>query len=164
VQFGEIGSIQDPVFKIEWYLSRAEIAIQKGNIDDARDYYNRILSLDRNHREAREQLNSIKTAEADFARAMKLIGNKRFYDALPLLDDAGKYMASAREEQVKTRKQLAGEVPALEKRGIELYEKGDYRGCIAVMKQLILIDPKNKVGLIYLPRALKRQEALERLR
>jgi tetratricopeptide (TPR) repeat protein len=163
-RFGEIGTIQDPAFRIEWYLSRAEIAIQKGDIKDARDYYNKILALDSKHREAREQLDSIKTAEADFARAMKLISDKRFYDALPLLDDAGKYMASAREEQVKIRKQLAGEAPALEKRGIELYERGDYRGCIAVMKQLLLIDPKNKVGVIYLPRALKRQEALERLR
>jgi tetratricopeptide (TPR) repeat protein len=163
-QFGEIGSIQDPAFRIEFYLSRAEIALQKGDVKDAKDYYNRILALDRNHREAREQLDSIKMAEDDFARAMKLIGDKRFYDALPLLDDAGKFIASARDEQGKIRKQLAGEVPALEKKGIELYEKGDYRGCIAVMKKLVLIDPKNKVGLIYLPRALKRQEALERLR
>ena len=161
---GEIGSISDPAFRIEWYLSRAEIAIQKGDIVDARDNYNKILEMDRTNREAREQLDRIKKAEADFTRAVKLIDDKRFYDSLPLLDDAGKYMASAREEQVKIRKQLAGEVPALEKKGIELYEKGDYRGCIAVMKQLLLLDPKNRVGTIYLPRALKRQEALERLR
>lgn len=161
---GEKGSISDPAFRIEWHLSRAELAIQKGDINEARDNYNKILEFDKTHREAREQLDSIKKAEADYARAMELIGDKHFYEALPLLDDAGRYMASAREEQVKIRKQLAGEIPALEKKGIELYERGDYRGCITFMKQLLLIDPKNKVGMIYLPRALKRQEALERLR
>jgi tetratricopeptide (TPR) repeat protein len=56
------------------------------------------------------------------------------------------------------------EVPALERRGIDLYEQGDYRGCIVTMKRLLLIDPDNKAGLLYLPRAQRRQEALERLR
>jgi tetratricopeptide (TPR) repeat protein len=161
---GEVGSISDPAFRIEWYMSLADTAVRKGDIEDAKDNYNKILVLDRTHREARAQLDGIKKAEADNARALKLIGEKRYYDALPFLDDAGKYLASAREEQNRIRKQLTGEIPALEKKGIDLYEKGDYRGCITIMNRLLLIDPKNKVGMIYLPRAVKRQEALERLR
>jgi tetratricopeptide (TPR) repeat protein len=161
---GEVGSISDPAFRIEWYMSVADAAIRKGDIEDAKANYNKILALDRTHREAREQLDGIKKAETEYAQALKLFGEKRYYDALPLLDDAGKYLASARDEQDTIRKQLAIEIPTHEKIGIDLYEKGDYRGCIAVMKRLLLINPKNKVGLIYLPRALKRQEALERLR
>ncbi len=161
---GDEGAISDPAARIEWYLSLADKALRKGDVEDARANYNKIIALDRNHKEAREQLDGIKKAEVDYARALKLIGEKRYYDVLPLLDDAGKYLTSAREEQEKIRKQLVGEVPALEKKGIYLYEKGDYRGCITIMNRLLLIDQKNMVGMIYLPRAVKRQEALERLR
>ncbi len=157
-------SAGDPSVRVEWYLTLAENALRKGKIDEAKDNYSKVLALDRINKEARDQLTGIKKAEEDYARAVKLVEEKRYYDALPLLGNAGKYLPAAREEQDKIRKHLSMDVAQFEKQGIDLYEKGDYRGCINVMKRLLLIDPKNRVGLIYLPRAVKRQGALERLR
>ncbi len=156
--------IGDPAVRIDWYLTIAGNALRKGNIDEARENYSKALELDRNNREARDQLAGIKKAETDYEQAMTRVKEKRYYEALPLLESAGKYLPAARDEQEKTRKHLAGDIAILEKQGIDLYEKGDYRGCIAVMNRLLLIDPNNRVGLIYRPRAIKRQGALERLR
>lgn len=154
----------DSTVTVDWYLTLADNALRKGNIDEAKDNYSKALILDRTNTEARDHLAGIKKAEEDYARAVKLAGDKRYYDALALLDSAGKYMPAAREDQEKIRKRLTMDIALLEKQGIELYEKGDYRGCINIMNRLLLIDPKNRIGLIYLPRAVKRQGALERLR
>ena len=150
--------------RIYWYLARADRALAAGRTDEAKANYTRVLELDRNNATALEKFRAIQKAESDYARALKLSGEKRYHEALPLLDEAGAYIGAARIEQERVRKLLAGEIVQLEKLGIALYERGDYRGCIAVMKQLLLIDPKNRNGLIYLPRAQKRQEAMERLK
>ncbi|HNW29992.1 MAG TPA: hypothetical protein PKN50_16050 [Spirochaetota bacterium] len=154
----------DTAARIDWYLTLAGNALRKGKTDEAKDNYAKALALDSTNREARDQLAGIKKAEGDYETGMKLAKDKRYYEALPVLDSAGKYLPAAREEQEKIRKHLSADTALLEKQGIELYEKGDYRGCINVMNRLLLIDPKNRVGLIYLPRAVKRQGALERLR
>lgn len=156
--------IGDTTVRIDWYLTLAGNALRKGNIDEAKEHYTKALAMDRANREARDQLAGIKKAESDYEQGMNRIKDKHYYDALPLLDSAGKYLPAARKEQDTIRKHLAIDITVLEKQGIDLYEKGDYRGCIAVMNRLLLIDPKNRVGLIYLPRAVKRQGALERLR
>jgi hypothetical protein len=161
---GDAVAMEDPAVRIEWYLALAEKALRKGDAEGAVAHYQKMLALDRNNREAQEKLNEIKKASADYTLARRLAGENRYYEALPLLESAGKILAPAREEQEKIRKQLAGEAAALEKKGIALYEKGDYRGCITIMNRLLLIDPNNRTGLIYLPRAVKRHEALERLR
>ncbi len=154
----------DSTVTVDWYLTLADNALRKGNIDEAKNNYSKVLIMDRNNKEAHDQLEGIKKAEEDYARAVKLAQEKRYYDALPLLDSSGKYLPSARDEQEKIRKRLSVDIALLEKQGIELYEKGDYRNCISIMNRLLLIDPKNRIGLIYLPRAVKRQDALERLR
>lgn len=154
----------DTASRIDWYLTLAGNALRRGQIDEAKDNYAKAFALDRTNREARDQLAGIRKAEGDYETGMKLARDKRYYEALPVLDSAGRYLPAAREEQGKIRKHLSADIALLEKQGIELYEKGDYRGCINVMNRLLLIDPKNRVGLIYLPRAVKRQGALERLR
>ena len=156
--------IVDASAQIDWYLTLGNKALQKGDVEEAKAGFSRVLAIDPNNGEAREKLDGIRSAESDYARAQKLIEAKQYYDALPLLESAGKYLVLARTDRDKLRKEMAGEIALLEKKGIELYEKGDYRSCSAVMKRLLLIDPNNRTGLIYLPRALKRQEALERLR
>jgi tetratricopeptide (TPR) repeat protein len=156
----------DTASQAAWFLTLGDQALQKGDVQEAKANYARILTIDPNNGEAREKLDDIRSAESDYAKAGKLIEEKQYYEALPLLERAGKYLPSARQDQERVRNILAesGEIALLEQKGIELYEKGDYRGCIAVMRRLLLVDPGNRTGLIYLPRAIKRQEALERLR
>lgn len=153
-----------PEGSIDWYLSRADKALNAGDTEKAKDYLSKVISLDRNNAAAQEKIAAIRKAESDYARAVKLSGEKRYYEALPYLDEAGACLGAARVEEEKIRKLLSGEIGTLEKEGVRLYESGDYRGCVVVMKRLLLINPKNRTGLIYLPRAQKRQEALEKLR
>jgi tetratricopeptide (TPR) repeat protein len=161
---GTVPGAGDPTERIDWYLSRADRALADGRTEEAKKHYASVLAIDRNNAAALEKVAAIKKAESDYSRAMKLSGEKRYLAALPLLADAGVYLDQARTEEKNIRKLIAGEIGPLEKQGISLYESGDYRGCIAVMKRLLLIDPKNRTGLIYLPRAQKRQEAMERLK
>jgi tetratricopeptide (TPR) repeat protein len=154
----------DPADRVDWYLARADRALAEGRTEEAKKYFASVLAIDRNNATAREKVTAIAKAEGDYSSAMKLSAQKRYFDALPLLEEAGAYLERARAEERNIRKLLAGEIAPLEKQGISLYESGDYRGCIAVMKRLLLIDPKNRTGLIYLPRAQKRQEAMERFR
>lgn len=154
----------DETLRVERLLARGRKAIDEGRVEDAKARFRDVLNISAGHTEATRALAGIVKAESDFTRAMKLSGDNRLFDALDLLEDAAKIIPEARAEQGRIRTILAGEVPSLEKSGIELYEKGDYRGCIATMKRLLLIDPNNKTGRIYLPRAQRRQEALERLR
>jgi hypothetical protein len=50
-----------------------------------------------------------------------------------------------------------------EKEGIKLYDNRQYRDCITVMERILLVDPENKNANIYLPRAVKRNRAIESL-
>lgn len=150
--------------RVDLFLSRGDRALRAGNIAEAKSLFTRALGVDPRNREALEKLEEIRKAENDFTRAKKLIEAKQFYVALPLLESSSKLLPEAAAERDRLRRELSGEITALEKSGIESYEKGDYRGCIVTMKRLLQIDPQNRVGVIYLPRAMKRQEALERLR
>lgn len=154
----------DESLRVERLLAQGRAAMKDGRVEDAKARFRAVLAIRPGNPEAADALADIAKAESDFARAMKFAGANRLIDALALLDDAAAVIPSARVELEKIRRLLAGEVPDLERRGIELYEQGDYRGCIATMKRLLLIDPNNKAGLLYLPRAQRRQEALERLR
>jgi tetratricopeptide (TPR) repeat protein len=149
---------------IELYLILGNRALQRGHVDEAKANFSKALALDRSNKEALEKLDAISSAETEFGQARKFIEDKQYFDALPLLESAGRYLISARKERERLRAELAGEIAVLEKRGILLYERGDYRGCISIMKNLLLVDPHNRTAAIYLPRAVKRQEALERLR
>ena len=157
-------AVIDPGSRVDLYLSRGDRELRTGNVAEAKSNFTRALGIDPRNREAREKLEEITNAERDFEKAKELIGSKQFFDALPLLESSSKCLPEAAAERDRLRRELSGEIAALEKSGIELYEKGDYRGCITVMKRLLQIDPRNRIGVIYLPRAVKRQEALERLR
>lgn len=154
----------DESLRVERLLAQGRAAMKGGRVEDAKASFRAVLAIRPGNPEATDAMAGIEKAESDFARAMKLAGTNRLIDALALLDDAATVIPAARVELERIRRLVAGEVPNLERRGIELYEQGDYRGCIATMKRLLLIDPNNKAGLLYLPRAQRRQEALERLR
>ncbi len=161
---GDWSEGDDESLRVERLLVQGRAAMKDGRVEDAKARFRAVLAIRQGNPEATDALAGIAKAEADFTLGMKLAGANRLIDALSLLDDAASVIPAARVELERIRRLLAGEVPDLERRGIELYEQGDYRGCIATMKRLLLIDPNNKAGLLYLPRAQRRQEALERLR
>ncbi|MGL4369649.1 MAG: hypothetical protein ACRCUT_08255, partial [Spirochaetota bacterium] len=86
------------------------------------------------------------------------------YAAISILEKIAPLMADAEKTLVQVRISLAGEVASLEKEGIAAYERKDYKNCIVIMKKVSVIDPENRTAKIYLPRARKRAEALEKLK
>ena len=67
-----------PEGSIDWYLSRAERALDAGNTQEAKAYYARVLALDRTNAIALEKTAAIRKAENDYARAVQLSGEKRY--------------------------------------------------------------------------------------
>ncbi|TFH43212.1 MAG: tetratricopeptide repeat protein [Chrysiogenales bacterium] len=160
----EGGTVEDSGLRADRFAAKGAKALAEGRVEVAKEYYRRALELDPKHSKAGDGLRAIVKAEADFARAMKLSEGKRYYEALAILEGTEGIIPQSVTELKRIRGFLAGEIPVLERKGIDLYETGDYRGCIATMRRLLVLDPDNKTGSIYLPRAQKRQEALERLR
>ncbi|HNV47702.1 MAG TPA: hypothetical protein PLE73_07965 [Spirochaetota bacterium] len=152
------------VSEAETAFAKGQREFKEGRFDEAKRSFAKTRSLDGSHAGAKQHLDTIERLERQYATARDLIAKHRFYEAIPVLDDIAAEYPAAREDLAKARAQLAGEIPTLARQGIAAYERQDYRTCIALMQRIILIDPKNETANIYLPRARKRLEALERLR
>lgn len=113
-----------------------------------------------------EEKNRIELTQArkEFEKAKKLISKGKYYQSIDYLKKALKRLPEAGEELKNVRKKLAPEVLRLEKAGIAVYERREFKKCIAIMKKIKYIDPNNRVMKIYLPRATKRYNALQKLR
>jgi tetratricopeptide (TPR) repeat protein len=154
----------DRTDRINLYYNRGVRDFEEGKFKSARENFVKVLTIDPGHRETLEKLDLLGKVVSDYERARSHVSAKRYYRAIPLLERAARYIKAAKEDLVKVRQRLVGEIPSLEKRGISLYERKDYKNCIGVMKRLLLIDPNNRVASIYLPRARKRYEALQKLK
>lgn len=146
------------------YFVKGEQDFKRGRFDAAKRNFTKALAADGAHRESKRFLERIAQIEGQLALARDLISKKRPFEAIPVLERIADVAPEARDELQKIRSQLTSMVASLERTGIAAYEREDYRACIAAMQTLILIDPKNATAAIYLPRARKRLEALERLR
>ena len=129
----------------------------------AKDYFNKVISYDSNYKDVENYLAIISTSERNYKNAEKLISGKKYFEALPLLIDTEKYLISAFEMLRELRMLLAKEENELVKRGIDAYNKGDYEGCIYFLKREEMINPANESVNLYLPRAIKRYNALKKL-
>ncbi len=150
--------------RVERLYSLGARELEKRNMDRAGDYLRQAVKLDPEHRESLKMLDTISKARKDFNNALKLLEQGRTYTSLVILKRTAKYTERADQCIREARKRLAGEIPYLQKRGIELYEQKQYLGCIRIMERLLVIDPDNATARIYLPRAKKRYEALQKLR
>ncbi len=149
---------------IERLMRQAQADIEEKNSTAAKESFRRVLSLDDGHPGAREGLKRIEDAERYHARALSLSAKNQIYDAIALFEQASPVMIESERELSRLRGRLARELPALERRGIALYEKNEYGQCIAVMRKILLVDPENRTAKIYLPRAERRLQAIERLK
>ncbi len=138
--------------------------MDRGDLGSARDAFREVLSLDSGHRESKRLFDLINEKEEVYRNAGEFLDQKQYYRAIPLLEDAGTLLPEANSRLADVRGMLSAEVPAMEKEGIDAYEKKDYEKCITVMQRLKLINPGNGVMRIYLPRALRRYEALQKLK
>ncbi len=149
---------------IERYYAEGVKGFNEGELKSAKESFTRVLELKGDHIDARGYLERINESEGDYSRALEQIDKKNYYAAIPLLARAEKNMKDARRSLADLRAKLTPLVPDFERRGIQAYDRNNYDMCIDLMGKVQLIDPGNRTAQIYLPRAAKRREALEKLK
>ncbi|MBN2403576.1 MAG: hypothetical protein JXN64_14455 [Spirochaetes bacterium] len=127
----------------------------------AKEYFNKVISYDYQYKDVENYIRVITINEENYNKALNLISEDKHFEALPLLVEAEKYLVSAFEKLREIRKFLSKEEKSLINIAIEAYNKGDYEKCIFYMKRVQLINPGNESVNLYLPRALKRYDALK---
>ncbi|MFH0975913.1 MAG: hypothetical protein V1874_09045 [Spirochaetota bacterium] len=128
----------------------------------AKEYFNKVTSYDKDYKDVKNYLGIIILNEDKFEKAEKFASENRFFEALPLLIDAEKYLIEANKKLNEVRTRLKEEENILVKNGIEAYNKEDYERCIFFMRRVQLINPENESANIYLPRAVIRYNALRK--
>jgi hypothetical protein len=143
-----------------------ESGLKHFNIGDglkAREYFKRVILYNSHYKEVENYLGIIKINEDNYNKALELIAGNKLFEALPLLVDSEKYLVSAFEKLREIRRLLSKEENGLVKNGVEAYNKEDYEKCIYYMKRVQQINPLNESANLYLPRALKRYDALKKI-
>jgi len=142
-------------------VDRAREALDQGRIAEARELVAALLKKDPENDQARELADTIDRIEGTEREARRLIVEKRYLEAIPLLEQSAAYYPESGIELSRIRSEMIRMVPAWEKEGVASYENKDYDSCIATMKRIMIVDPENNTAKIYLPRAQKRKKALE---
>ena len=150
--------------RVESLYLRGMSETEKGDITAAENSFRETLTIKPDHEGAGKMIRDISAAKADYAEAKAMMGRKKYYDAIPLLEKSRYLMRDAERDLADTRIILSIEIPDLEHKGIAAYESREYDRCISLMRRLQLIDPENETVLLYLPRAQSRKKAIDRLK
>lgn len=129
-------------------------------LGEAEKFFMKIPAEDVLYPESSKYLREIAELKKIYSQARTLIKQDKLIESIPHLEQAAVRMKEAEDDLVNVRKKLMDKVDDLEKIGIAAYEKKDYKNCIAVMRIISAIDPDNKIVRVYLPRAIKREQAL----
>ena len=121
-----------------------------------------ILALDPRDDQARHYQLEIQD-EGIYQTALQTINTKGELQAIPLLEKIAQRYQPAQQQLISIRNKLKNKIPEWRKSGVQAYEKRNYQLCIQLMKQILLVDPEEKTAKIYLQRAVKRLQALEKL-
>lgn len=161
---GEPAGDPRSLLRIQRLYREGSESLEGGDVPAAKERLKEVLSLDPGHAGARRLSELIAGKEETLRGAEELLEQKQYFRAIPMLEDAGSHLPAARSRLEEVRSLLSTEVPAMEKEGIDAYEKKEYDKCINLMQRIRLIDPANRVVPIYLPRAQRRREALQLLK
>lgn len=138
--------------------------LNRQNFDQAKTLFIELNALDRNYPGLADYLNKISMIEKNCKNADRFISQQNYLKAIPYLEECSPYMKDCEQKLAAHRKNLMVNVPEWETEGVGYYEAKRYKDCIEVMEKILLVDPENQNANIYLPRALKRQKAIESLK
>jgi len=150
--------------KLEMYMTRGKNQFEAGKIDSAERYFSMVLSLEKDHDEAEDYMRRISQIKSTYRRAKDLASEEQYYQAIALLSSIRDNHNDALSLIKDIREKVADVVPGLVEEGIEAYRQKNYEKCITIMDRVLAFDPENRMARIYYTRALKRKEALEKLR
>jgi hypothetical protein len=129
----------------------------------AKENFNKVSNANSHYKEVENYLSIISSNEKNYNKALQFISENKLYEALPLLIEAEKYLVSAFEKLREIRLLLLKEEDDLVKKGVDAYNKEDYEKCIFFMRRVQLINPGNESVNLYLPRAIKRYDAIKKI-
>lgn len=144
------------------YYFKGERAFEKGNIALAIEMHEKALDIDKKHLLASRALKKIEELCSLNKKAEKYYDEERYFEALFVFDEISQEFPEAKKKSLEIRNILKVKIPFWVQEGINAYEKKNYSKCIILMKRILLVDPTNAVARIYLPRAKKRKQALEK--
>ena len=136
---------------------------KKKNFNDAKSLLHELYRIDKNYPGLDYYMKRIEEIEQSHTSADALIEQQNYLKAIPQLEGCSAYIKDCELKLLNQRKTLKVNVPAWETEGIKLYDAKNYKGCIELMERILLVDPENQNANIYLPRAIKRQKAIESL-
>jgi hypothetical protein len=129
-------------------------------LSDAEKYFRKVPKDDVLYSESGRYLREISDLQRVYAQALTLIKQDKLIESIRLLEQVAPKMREAEEDLSRVRNRLKEKIDDLEKIGIAAYENREYKRCISIMKTISAIDPDNKIVRVYLPRAVKRDQAL----
>ncbi len=142
---------------------KAQTAFRSRNFEEAKKLFNEVHMMDSEYPGLDYNLQRIREIESDKKQADNFISLKNYIRAIPHLQFCAPYIAECENNLRKYRRELAAGIGAWERDGIRHYEAARYRECINTMERILLVDPGNRTANIYLPRAIRRQQAIEAL-
>jgi hypothetical protein len=148
----------------EYYESGLK-CFNAGDGMEAKEYFKKVILYSNNYKDVKNYLEIINSNEEKYSRALNSISENNLYEALPLLIDSEKYIIDARKKlnEIRQKLILLNEDKNNADKGIEAYNNNDYEKCIFYMKRAHLINPDNETAGIYLPRAIQRKNALQKI-
>lgn len=141
----------------------AQTAFRSRNFEEAKKLFNEVYRMDSDYPGLDYNLQRIREIESDKKQADSFISQKNYIRAIPHLQFCAPYITECESNLARYRRELAAGISSWEREGIRQYEAGRYRECINTMERILLVDPGNKTANIYLPRAIRRQQAVEAL-
>ena len=138
-------------------------AIKESDARAARQALQEALILRPDHSPTQENLKKLEGLEQTLI-AEKYRNENQPYRAIRFLIKAKKSYAPAKPILLSLRKQLAREAVRLRNKGERQFSRGKYKACINNMKKALLVNPDDETAQVYLNRARKRAQALEKLR
>ncbi len=140
------------------------VQAEAGEAETAERTLRKVLKINPGHQDAKLLLEKIDNAKKNHIKASALIAENKYFEAIEPLEKSIPYIKTAGSDLNIARAKLLGEIPGLERIGIEAYEKKEYARCITIMNRIKTIDPNNATVVLYLPRAIRRKEAIDRLK
>jgi len=133
------------------------------NFEEAKKTFSDLYQMDSEYPGLKYYLQRVEEIEGNRKTAELYLAQKNSLKAIPYLASCSPYIKDCELKLLQQRKILMTNVAAWEKEGVKLYDNRQYKECITIMEKILLVDPENKNANIYLPRAVKRNRAIESL-
>jgi tetratricopeptide (TPR) repeat protein len=163
-KFQETRKALSELEKVEGLYNSGVLSYNEGKMDEAGKYFKKVVDLKAGFRDTDEYIKTISEIKRDMETADKLSREGKKVRAIPLLSKWEKQVPAARRRLNILRGELAGEARELLTRGVRAFDKKEYRKSVRLLSRVLLIDPENKKARLYIDRARRYLDTIEKFR